>query len=325
MQDRGPKGSTDWTKYTIELPVDATAKNINFGLLLPGDGTAWFDDLTIELDGEPFTDSEVFDLGFESQSARGFYTGGNGYRVGVDAAVARGGKQSLRMQHLPAAAAPEPPRASPAAAAARWKEVVSHLEAGRGGFRAAGATDREIEWTIQNARVVLQCMQMRANEVGRDRSMADNVKWILDQNPNAKIVLWAHNGHVATSGFSYETMGTALRRMYGQDMVIMGFAFNQGSFQAIQQGGGGLRSFTVPPTRPGTLDSTLAAAGIPLFALDLRKAPAWFREARASRQIGAVYPDGQPFAFLGNIVPAEAYDAVLFVEATTVARKNPGR
>jgi Erythromycin esterase len=39
MQARGIAGTTDWTKYTIELPVDASVKNINFGALLPGDGT----------------------------------------------------------------------------------------------------------------------------------------------------------------------------------------------------------------------------------------------------------------------------------------------
>ena len=64
---------------------------------------------------------------------------------------------------------------------------------------------------------------------------------------------------------------------------------------------------------------------LPLFALDLRTAPAWFRQSRGSRQIGATYPEGEPYASISNIVPAEAYDAVLFVEATTVARKNPGR
>src|SRR5262245_5835396 len=34
MQSRGAKGTTDWTKYTIELLVDASVKNINFGALL---------------------------------------------------------------------------------------------------------------------------------------------------------------------------------------------------------------------------------------------------------------------------------------------------
>jgi erythromycin esterase len=168
-------------------------------------------------------------------------------------------------------------------------------------------------------------MQMRANEVTRDRSMADNVKWMLDHNRDARMVVWAHNGHVATGGFSYATMGSALRRTYGNEMVVFGFAFNQGAFQAVAQGGGGLKNFAVPPAKPETLDATLASAGVPLFALDLRSAPAWFKQPRGSRQIGAIYPEGEPYAFVGDIVPAESFDALLFVDTTTVARKNPGR
>jgi len=324
MQSRQVKGTTDWTRYTIELPVDASVKNINFGAVLPGDGTAWFDALTIELDGESFTDPSVMDLDFESASPRGFYTGGAGYRVGVDPSVAQSGKQSLRMQYVGSSATGSA-ATSPTAAAARWTAVISHLDEGRAGYRKAGASERDVEWAVQNARVVFQAAQMRAGQVSRDRSMADNVRWILDQNPGAKIVLWAHNGHVATEGFSYETMGAALRRIYGSEMVVFGLAFNQGSFQAIRQGGGGLTNFAVPPAPPGSLDATLAAARVPLFALDLRAAPEWFRQPRGSRQIGAVYPEGAPYALIGDIVAPKAYDAVLFVEATTVARKNPGR
>ena len=108
-------------------------------------------------------------------------------------------------------------------------------------------------------------------------------------------------------------------------MVVFGFAFNQGSFQAIAQGGGGLKNFTVPPAQAGTLDATLAAAQIPVFAIDLRKAPDWFRSAHGMRQIGAMYPEGAPYAFVGPLVASESFDAILFVESTTVARKNPGR
>jgi erythromycin esterase-like protein len=326
MQTRGVTGSTDWARYAIELPVDAGVKNINFGAILPGDGTAWFDDLSIELDGEPYTATDGFDLGFESSSPRGFFTGGQGYRVQLDTSVTHSGKQSLRMQHVGAAALPSTtPAVTPSGAVAAWKDLVANLESGRAGYRARGATELDVDWAVQHARVVLQAMQMRANEVPRDRSMADNVKWILDHNPKAKIVLWAHNGHVATAGFSYETMGSALRGWYGKEMFIFGFAFNQGSFQAMAQGGGGLKIFSVPPAKAETLDGTLASAGIPLFALDLRSAPVWFDQPRGSRQIGAVYPEGDPYAFVGNIVPKQAFDALLFVDTTTAARKNPGR
>ena len=68
--------------------------------------------------------------------------------------------------------------------------------------------------------------------------MAENVKWILDnEGPMSKIMLWAHNGHVSTfPDGAGETMGMTLRRMYGKKMVVCGFSFDHGSFQAIQQG-----------------------------------------------------------------------------------------
>ncbi|MBK7190737.1 MAG: erythromycin esterase family protein [bacterium] len=59
MQDRPVTGDTEWTQYTITLPVAPEAVNINFGCLLPGKGTAWFDDLTVELDGVPYAQEKT--------------------------------------------------------------------------------------------------------------------------------------------------------------------------------------------------------------------------------------------------------------------------
>src|SRR5262249_54920411 len=59
---------------------------------------------------------------------------------------------------------------SPTEATARWTAVVSHLDKGRTSYRAAGAAERDIEWAVQNARVVLQAMQLRASKVSRDQS-----------------------------------------------------------------------------------------------------------------------------------------------------------
>ncbi len=54
MQDRGPRNTTDWAEYVIELEIPEETVNINFGAILPGTGTAWFDNLTIEIDGHPY-------------------------------------------------------------------------------------------------------------------------------------------------------------------------------------------------------------------------------------------------------------------------------
>lgn len=328
MEDRGARGTTDWKRYEIDLPVAADVTNINFGALHTGDGSAWFDGLEVTVDGKPYLDKTNFDLDFESSTPAGFHTGGNGYQVTLDKSSFQSGSQSLLMTHVgtPADASK---KVDPKESITAWRGVIAHFEDSRSSYAQKGIAASELDWVIQNARVVLQCIQMNANEVPRDISMAQNIKWILDHNPNAKIVLWAHNGHVAKNiAWGYKTMGSALREMFGEQMVVFGFAFNQGSFQAVERGKG-LRDFTISPAPAGTLDATLAATGIPLLAIDLRKIPkgspaeTWFSQPHKSRNIGAMYATDMDNQFLIDMKAPESFDVLLFVEKTTAARKNP--
>lgn len=50
MSKRAPRGTTDWQRFEIALPVAPNTSNIAFGVLLSGGGTAWFDDLKLEVD-----------------------------------------------------------------------------------------------------------------------------------------------------------------------------------------------------------------------------------------------------------------------------------
>lgn len=324
LGDAAPKGTTDWKRYELELHVPVNARAIYFGALLSGSGTAWYDDLKIEIDGAPYA-SDGFDFGFEGPTLKGMSRAvPPPYFSRLDDHVAHSGKQSLLISRASAAANPD--AIDPKVAAAEWTKVVEHLESSRAQYSARQAAAQDIEWVIQNAQVVLQCMQLRANQVTRDASMAANVKWVLDHSNGAKIVLWAHNGHVETVSGS---MGSALRQTYGDQMVVFEFAFNQGSFQAIPLGGGALRNFTAPPAPAGSLDATLAASGIPLFALDLHAAPKsgpvadWLNTAHKTRSIGAMYSNETASQFLVNQVAPRAADALLFVENTTAARRNP--
>lgn len=328
MQDRGATGTTDWKRYEIELPVAADAKNINFGAILTGNGTAWFDGLAVELDGTPYVDQTAFDLDFESSPPKGFRTGGNGYTVELDSQIFHNNKQSLRMKRV----ASEAKATDPKVVTVTWKEIVQHLEASRQAYAKKGAAPRDLEWSIQNARVVLQSMQMRTREVSRDQSMAENIKWILDQNPGAKIVLWAHNGHVATAGQGFEPMGASLRKMFGNQMVVFGFAFNQGGLQAVEMPFSSksvLRTFNVDPAPAGSLDAMLASAGLQIAAIDLHALPKagpvadWFSEPRATKSIGAGYSEQLAANFIAQQVTPKIYDALLFVEKTTAARPLP--
>jgi C-terminal processing protease CtpA/Prc len=53
MQARHINGTTDWTRYSIKLPLRPEARELVFGALLSGSGTAWADDLELLVDGKP--------------------------------------------------------------------------------------------------------------------------------------------------------------------------------------------------------------------------------------------------------------------------------
>ena len=53
MQDQGLSGTTDWTEYSIRLPLNPKAQSLFLGVLLVGEGTVWADDLQLLVDGKP--------------------------------------------------------------------------------------------------------------------------------------------------------------------------------------------------------------------------------------------------------------------------------
>jgi C-terminal processing protease CtpA/Prc len=57
MANRPVKGTTEWTEYSIQLPIHAEARKVFFGVLLVGSGAAWADDLQLLVDGKPVTDA----------------------------------------------------------------------------------------------------------------------------------------------------------------------------------------------------------------------------------------------------------------------------
>ena len=89
-----------------------------------------------------------------------------------------------------------------------------------------------------------------------------------------------------------------------------------------------MQSFTVGPLSAGSLDATLAASGIPLFAVDLRAAPKtgpvaeWFAAKHPTRNIMAAFFEDAPNATIFDQVAPERYDCMFFVERTTAARAS---
>ncbi len=143
----------------------------------------------------------------------------------------------------------------------------------------------------------------------RDRTMADNLQWILDRAPGtARMLVFGHNAHVADAplkggiwhGLAQppRMLGQHLRQRLGKDYVVM-------PVLASHSADG------LPPSKPlpDGLEAAWAHVGTPAFLLDLRGAPApvrtWLAQERPVRV---------------NLVtetwlrPAQAFDAVIHVD-----------
>lgn len=59
MQSRGLKGSTDWTQYSIKLPLPEEGYRITIGALLTGKGQLWVDDFQILIDGKDIAEAKM--------------------------------------------------------------------------------------------------------------------------------------------------------------------------------------------------------------------------------------------------------------------------
>jgi erythromycin esterase len=169
----------------------------------------------------------------------------------------------------------------------------------------------------------------------RDQSMADNIDWLRKQGPpSLRIMVWAHNGHVANKLAAFKNMGGILRKRYARDYVNIGFVFGDGGFQAIDSSKsapgamGTLGPITVGPPAATNGSAPFDHNGKPLLALDLHAVPAkgpvhdWFGQQHPYREIGAVYFSEQ--TMLAPMALTELYDAVIYVAHTTHAQPITG-
>jgi len=220
---------------------------------------------------------------------------------------------------------------SPTADAGR--ELLARFDANQAAWVKA-TSEEAFAWARQDARVLVQSVELAQEKVDpgvRDRCMAENVEWILAHEPGARMMIWAHNLHVAVDSavMRAPSMGVHLRQALGQDLLVLGFVFREGGFRAVdgdRTQSKGLTAFEVAPNPAATLADALASAGPPLLALDLRRLPArgpvrdWFDRSQGAFNFGAMFDARHEDAFVLNAEIAKEYDGLLFVEKTTAAK-----
>jgi erythromycin esterase len=267
-------------------------------------------------------------LGFDMQTARVAGPVVAAYLQRVDPGY--GKQMSSSLATLSGDGLGEGPPAESAAAFAAAKALLARFDQRKDAYVAASSLE---EWDAvrQHAVIVEQAAELadvKRHEY-RDRAMADNIGWILSRQPaGTRMVAWAHNGHINYgTGRGYVPMGECLRQKFGADYLSIGFAFNQGAFQAIGSNGHwGLSEFSLGPSPDSNLAAAFSRTGIPLSLLDLRRRPtagpvaAWLATPHPMRETGAVFLTEADMTL--PTVITDRFDALLFVDRTTRARPN---
>ena len=197
----------------------------------------------------------------------------------------------------------------------------------------ARTSEHEYAWGLRNAVVALQSANefrvalpgplsgpilpgdWRAAEA-RDSAMAENVRWVLDQEGLAgRVLVFAHNAHVKTTrteggiwnvfAHAPNSMGARLRNGLGDRLLVIG--------TSAAENPPALPRWTPDP---GNLDRALAEIGPPMFVLDLRlsradgPATAWLAEPRTLRA---------NFTTTLTVSTGRAFDVLFFVRTLSQA------
>ena len=173
------------------------------------------------------------------------------------------------------------------------------------------------EWLLQNAELLIQFSQQLYqpnNYSYRDKCMADNISWILDHNPHAKIILWAHNLHIRKEN---KAMGGYLARRYKSDYYNLGFLSNSGTYTTFNRrilSSGNVLELS----KPGSFEYAFHTTGVPILFFDFSRIDTvlpvskWLLEEHDFRNCGAVAMEPQ-------FMPAtlsRLFNSIIYIEHT---------
>jgi erythromycin esterase len=210
------------------------------------------------------------------------------------------------------------------------REVRTHFDAQRERYIAASSAG-EFDIARQHANILVQQADKCEDTGGavRDRYMADNLDWYRSHHPGVKVMVWAHNGHIAFEPPPQTmSLGRHLKARHGAAYLSVGFVLGSGAYRALDarrvppaKWRSSVFTFDRPPA--GTLNALMAATGIDIFAVDLRSARGHIRELLdrplPMREGAGIVIGRDPLGTVKRSLPA-THDVLIFIEHTTPAR-----
>ncbi len=184
------------------------------------------------------------------------------------------------------------------------------------------STESEYNWIIKLSYSANEANKMFTEKdrlkmgLIRDNAMANIALWIKERNE--KLIIWAHNVHIAKSEFTMnmflenpiQGMGYVLNQELKDKMISIGASFNQGLFQN--------EGITFEPAKENTIDGTLAKIKMKYFLLDLKgkseneEVKKWLNSENLIRAQG----------FEMTCIPVKSFDAVYFIDNISKVNYN---
>jgi erythromycin esterase-like protein/predicted phosphoribosyltransferase len=170
----------------------------------------------------------------------------------------------------------------------------------------------------------------------RDTHMADTLEALQshldsrsDASSPARIIVWAHNSHVGDARASevgtdgQHTLGQLVRERIGPACRLIGFSTHHGTVTAASEWGAPAERKAVRAGLPGSLEELFHETGEASFLvrMDTGHSPEVtdvLNRVRLHRAIGVIYrPETERHSHYFHVRPAEQYDALIHLDATT--------
>ncbi|NSL86843.1 erythromycin esterase family protein [Chitinophaga sp. Mgbs1] len=165
-------------------------------------------------------------------------------------------------------------------------------------------------------------------EASRDSGMAVMVTRLAQQDPGNKIIVWAHNAHIARKSLIDDSngggMGAFLQRHFGKDYACIGTGTAGGTVGVIREQfvnpSCQLYSTVLPQAAPGSWEALLAGVPAEQFYLPLHTGTG---PVLQFPQRLAGYNEEKAPGYYVTADPRELYDGFLFFRQTSATRSLP--
>ncbi|MCX2451590.1 erythromycin esterase family protein [Pedobacter sp. PLR] len=175
------------------------------------------------------------------------------------------------------------------------------------------------------ARVCRQWLETRFFRGNRDEYMADNMSIFLESHPEDKVLLWAHNAHIANGTLDgQKIMGAFLKERFSIDYFPISITSAGGTYMAAENyAQKKWLSYSIEPAYRGTYEYILAKVKPDNYFLNLlnvkqSSGSSWLDTSMRQLDMGYVFENEDDYKYFGTL--KKAFDGLVFLRQTSASK-----